>query len=104
MKIKFHEVESSNLAGVYYSSKYRTLVVKFKSGVIWLYPEMPRWNYLRLKSAVSVGGYFAHNIRDAYQGFRLDMPQEAANISDDELAINLEASLRMINERKLEAS
>lgn len=96
----FHDVVSSNLKRVYWSSKYRTLVVEFKeSGDIYLYPDVSSALYRRLMKAESKGKYFHKYISSTHQG--IPFKKEVAEI---DITQQLEDSIKSINERRNKAS
>lgn len=59
-------VSSSNIASVGYDQSSQTLEVEFNSGAIYEYYDVPEFIYQELISASSVGGYFAQQIKNAY--------------------------------------
>lgn len=67
MKITMQNVEgSSNIDEVGYDPDTKTLAVKFFSGQLYHYKEVPKEKYQGLINAKSVGGYFYANIKDLY--------------------------------------
>lgn len=101
----FHNVKSTNLRRVYWSRKYRTLVVEFMSDntTLWLYPEVSQGLFINLLKAESKGKYFARYIRDTHQAFpcAIQMPEETPSI---DLIVQLLDSIKMVNERREQAS
>jgi hypothetical protein len=63
MNIELHEVESSNIWKIGYDQDSETVRVKFKSGVAWDYSPVPAEKYKNFSEAVSVGRFFAREIR-----------------------------------------
>lgn len=57
-------VSSSNLREVLY--KDGNLYVKFKSGSVYLYMNVPLYTYMALLSAKSKGRYHYYNIRNSF--------------------------------------
>ena len=67
--LKRKKVKSTNLKDVIYYSKERILEVKFMSGIIYIYYDVPKSEYenlLKAKDAGSIGKYFYKNIRFKY--------------------------------------
>lgn len=58
--------DSSFIDHVSWDSDYLTLSVRFVSGTVWMYHEVPQSVYRSLLKAKSVGSYFNKNIRDKY--------------------------------------
>lgn len=65
-------VDSSNLAEVGFDSESGILEIAFRSGAVWQYERVPAQVYEELMRAASVGGYFARNIRGAYDERRVE--------------------------------
>ncbi len=59
-------VESSNIDAVGYFEKERVLLVRFKSGNIYKYFEVPQKIYLELINAESKGIYFNRFVKNAF--------------------------------------
>lgn len=66
MKIEMVTVKSSNIDRVGYDEDSKTLAVEFRTGATYHYFEVPKSVYEGLKSAESVGAYFAQNIKGSY--------------------------------------
>jgi hypothetical protein len=64
-------VESTSLRSVGYDSAVRTLEVEFRSGGIYRYLEVPPAAYRALRDDESLGRYFARNIRNTYECWKL---------------------------------
>lgn len=60
-------VSSSNLHSVGYDLPSMALEIKFVSGGIYQYSNVPEERYLGLMRAASKGGYFASYIKDRYR-------------------------------------
>lgn len=58
-------VNSSNLSSVGYENG--TLEVKFNSGSVYQYFDVPQSVYAALMSASSHGSYLAHSIKNVYR-------------------------------------
>lgn len=69
--MKRQPVNSSNLASVGYDAASQTLEIEFHSGGIYQYFSVPPSQYNNLMTAVSLGSYFHHNIRDHYRHQRI---------------------------------
>jgi hypothetical protein len=65
-RVKFHDVESSNIARVAYDNAAESLHVEFKNGSLYVYSEVPQTVFEEMLSARSVGKYFGKNVRDVY--------------------------------------
>jgi hypothetical protein len=66
MKVDRQPVSSSNLVSVGYDLDNETLEVEFVNGSVYRYLNIPLFEYERLMSSVSLGGYFNANIRNGY--------------------------------------
>ena len=64
-------VNSSNLASVGYDPPSQTLEIEFNHGGVYQYFDVPKEEYDALMNADSLGSYFFHNIRDAYEYSKL---------------------------------
>tara|TARA_R110000868_G_scaffold395447_1_gene667119 strand:- start:5248 stop:5457 length:210 start_codon:yes stop_codon:yes gene_type:complete len=59
-------INSSNLLSIGYQADTNTLEVEFKGGAVYQYFDVPLAIYEELINAVSLGVYFAANIRENY--------------------------------------
>ena len=59
-------VQSSNIESIGYDGKTSKLEVKFHSGDVYQYANVPEFIYKGLHDAESKGKYFHANIRDKY--------------------------------------
>lgn len=64
-------VSSSNLEAVGYDSPSETLAVRFKSGRIYQYFDVPKHIHASLMAAESKGGYLNREIKGAYRYARV---------------------------------
>lgn len=64
MEMQF--VESSNIERIGYDSNSSTLRIEFKSNRTYDYSNVPEGVFNELRSASSVGGYHAKNIKNSY--------------------------------------
>ena len=64
-------VESTSLRSVGYDPADRTLEVEFNSGGIYRYLDVPPDIYRTFRQDESLGRYFARNIRNTYECWRL---------------------------------
>lgn len=62
----FMDVESSNLVAVDYDEEFAKLRVKFRSGSVYEYDDVPYAVYQELMDAESHGKYFHKHIRTKY--------------------------------------
>lgn len=60
-------VSSSNIKSIGYDENAEELEVEFKSGDVYEYFNVPVDKYKALMSALSIGTYFAANVRDKYK-------------------------------------
>lgn len=61
-----HDVESSALKSVGYDGSREVLVIKFTSGSVYEYDDVPRSVYEELMNAPSKGRFFNANIKGLY--------------------------------------
>jgi len=59
-------VKSSNLSDVGYDKENRILYIRFHSGGLYAYYDVPEYEYHHLMSASSHGKYFSAYIKRAY--------------------------------------
>ena len=64
--MRFIEVESSNLKGVFYKGKTNELFVKFKNDSVYRYEDVPKSVYEELLNAESKGKFFAQNVKTVF--------------------------------------
>jgi hypothetical protein len=64
-------VSSSNIESVGYDSNDEILEIKFHSGGVYQYLNVPREKYESLMNASSKGSYFAKFIKDRYRYKRI---------------------------------
>ena len=64
-------VESASLRSVGYDEAARTLEVEFNSGGIYRYLDVPPDTYRTFRQDESLGRYFARNIRNTYECWKL---------------------------------
>jgi len=69
--MQLHPVESSNIAAVGHDPDTNRMVVQFKNGGLYEYPDVPVSEYQLLMSAESVGRYYSANIRGKYEGRKI---------------------------------
>jgi hypothetical protein len=80
MKTKTRKlIGSSVIDKVSYDISSETLIVKFLSGTVWCYYEVPEDAYIELVSASSSGKYFNLNIRDKYASSKLSKSKKATH-------------------------
>ncbi|MNE26053.1 hypothetical protein D3C81_713620 [compost metagenome] len=60
-------VNSSNLASVGYDASNQTLEIEFHHGGVYQYYNVTENVYIDLINAGSIGSFFSHNIKNAYQ-------------------------------------
>lgn len=59
-------VQSSNIASVGYDDVTLTVFVQFLNGTIYIYKEVPQFEFENLKAAASVGSYLHRNFKNVY--------------------------------------
>lgn len=64
-------VVSSNIASIGYDQNSSTLEIEFNNGTIYQYFDVSERVFEELKSASSVGGYLAANIKGIYRYSRV---------------------------------
>lgn len=64
-------VKSSNIEAIGYDSDLKLLVVKFKDGGRYIYPNVPADVHARFISAESAGKFFHSDIRTAFQATKI---------------------------------
>jgi NAD kinase len=71
-------LDSSVLAAAAYVSSERTLYLRFNSGEIYRYFDVPPEHYHKLLEADSQGRHFSYEIRDRFRCERLTRTDAAA--------------------------
>ena len=61
-------VQSSNIAAIGHDPSAGTLAVRFVSGGVYHYPDVPAEEHAAFAGAKSVGQHFITHIRPKYQG------------------------------------
>jgi hypothetical protein len=80
MKTKTRKlIGSSVIDTVSYDIFSETLVVKFLSGTVWCYYEVPEEMYQGVISASSSGKYFNLHIRDKYASSKISKSKKTTN-------------------------
>lgn len=69
--LNWEKVTSSNVDSIAYEPSNQTLYVRFKSGSIYLYGDVPRFVYQTLRNASSTGKFHYHAIRMNYTYSRI---------------------------------
>lgn len=65
-------LDSSVFSVVAYNDHTRELFVRFNSGLDRFYVDVPREDYDSLVESESAGSYYAYNIKETYQSYRLE--------------------------------
>jgi hypothetical protein len=65
--MEIHNVQSSAVSAVGYDEERSVLEVRFPSGRIYHYFEVPQPLYEKLRAARSIGQFFNRTIRDRYR-------------------------------------
>ena len=66
IRIPLELVESSAILAIGHDAPKLILAVQFKSGAIWHYATVERFVFNELRDALSIGQYFAANIKGKY--------------------------------------
>jgi KTSC domain len=74
--MKRDPVQSSNIESIGYDGKALTLEVKFHSGDVYQYANVPESIYKGLHDAESKGKYFHANIKDKYAFNKIEDKQK----------------------------
>lgn len=77
---EFKSVQSSNIDAIGFNitdseSQLVDLFVRFKSGHVFRYADVPRETAIALENAKSVGGYFARFVRNQFKGENVEQPK-----------------------------
>ena len=64
---KWFRVDSSNIEMVAYDYGANVLYVRFHTGSVYIYYDVPRDVYTELKNSESVGEYFSEHVRGEYE-------------------------------------
>ena len=59
------------IASIGYDAKTKTLEIKFNSGMIWQYYDVPKSEFNKMNKADSLGRYFLDSIKDCYEEARI---------------------------------
>lgn len=76
--------DSSFINHVSWDSDFQNLAIRFSTGTVWVYYNVPENKYKALIQAKSVGAYFNKNIRDNYPSERYAYPSEVSNLVQEE--------------------
>jgi hypothetical protein len=72
--MKWTPVESSVFRAAGYAERPAVLYLLFRSGEVYRYFDVPRWQYQEFLAADSQGRYFGRNIRGQFRYERLRRP------------------------------
>jgi len=64
--------ESKNLKRYGYRSADNTLIIEFKNGARYEYPDVPRELFDQMRHADSAGSFFAQRVKNDFQAKRLE--------------------------------
>lgn len=64
-------VSSSNVESIGYNDRDQTLYVQFLSGSLYIYKNVPSFEFENLRNAPSIGSYLNRNIKGAYSYERI---------------------------------
>lgn len=71
-KLSLIKVASSNIAAIGYLGLKRSMYVRFKSGELYEYEQIPELVYRDFLNAESKGSYLRDHVRDRYQFRKVD--------------------------------
>ena len=69
---QMHPVSSSNVAELGYDENNQQLYVRFVSGSLYRYSNVPIYEYEALDNAPSIGSYLNRNLKNVYPYERLE--------------------------------
>lgn len=69
---EMHSVSSSNVAELGYDENSQQLYVRFVSGSLYRYSNVPVYEYEALDNAPSIGSYLNRNFKNVYPYERLE--------------------------------
>jgi hypothetical protein len=69
--MKWEPVESSAFWAAAYGERQALLYLLFRSGEVYRYFEVPKWQYREFLAAESKGRYFGRNIRGRFRYERM---------------------------------
>lgn len=70
--IRMMRVDSSMFTELGYDNTHKSLVVRFTSGALYQYFEVPEYLWNDMQAADSMGSYFSKNIREEYRFEKLE--------------------------------
>jgi hypothetical protein len=73
--MKWTPVESSTFQAAAYAGRRALLYLLFRSGEVYRYFGVPRWQYQDFLAADSKGRYFGRNIRGRFRYERMRRPR-----------------------------
>ena len=81
-----YEVESSNISEIGYNTVTRELEVKFKSGKLYCYKDVPNDVYQSFWNAKSKGKYFHEMVRDKYEFTEVvELPDQNKEVKHEDM-------------------
>lgn len=69
--MQMHKIEFSNIAAIGYDGTAKVLIVQFKSGDTYRYPDVPLDVAHDFLHAPSKGAYFQQHVRGTYAGTKI---------------------------------
>lgn len=77
MVTKIEPIEgSSNIAGIGYDAASRELAVRFRSGTLYRYSDVPPEVAAEFKGAESKGSFFSKQIRGSFDSEKVDEDEQ----------------------------
>jgi hypothetical protein len=72
MTMEMHSVKSSNISAIAHDPDKNVLRVRFNSGDVWDYEDVPSEKHFAMKGAPSIGSYFHQHIRTKHVGRKVN--------------------------------
>ena len=70
--MEYIPMSSSNIKEIAYNSKNKELHIRFTSGALYTYFEVPESAFTDFKNADSAGGYFSSEIKNVFTYERIE--------------------------------
>ena len=81
MIITFNAKSSSNIESVDYSNYCQVLTVRFHSGLVYQYSDVPQELINEWVKAESIGSFFHKNIRTSFKYVKIDMSKTEVEVA-----------------------
>lgn len=70
--MKIHQVKSSAISAIGYNRKNRELAVKFNSGHTYMYANVPKGIFTKMRKAESVGKFFHEHVFGRFDALKAE--------------------------------